>query len=118
MTGALAMVNAIQLINKSPLLADVNVSLGYCILDSCSDVSAALRATQSWYRQENRCNRSSYSLCSQPVKAVVGAYHSEISIALAQQFTLQMIPQVRTLKKERGVPLSSLCMSSKRAVLL
>lgn len=86
------MINTIKLMNKSPLLADVNVSLGYCILDSCSDVSVALRATQDWSRQENHCSGS------RPVMAVVGPYHSEISIALAQQLTLQMIPMVRTGK--------------------
>lgn len=90
------MINAIQLMNKSPLLAEVNVSLGYCIVDSCTDVSAALRATQDWSRQENQCSGSSPSVCSQPVMAVVGPYHSEISIALAQHLTLQMIPMVRT----------------------
>lgn len=96
LTEALAMINAIQLMNKSPLLAEVNVSLGYCIVDSCSDVSAALRATQDWSRQENQCSGSSPSVCSQPVMAVVGPYYSEISIALAQHLTLQMIPMVRT----------------------
>lgn len=36
---ALSMINAINVMNKSLLLADVNITLGYWILDSCSDVS-------------------------------------------------------------------------------
>ncbi|TNN02088.1 hypothetical protein fugu_009575 [Takifugu bimaculatus] len=91
---ALAMINAIEDMNKSPPLADANITLGYRILDSCSDVSTALRATNDLMQQGN-CNSSgSSSSCGQPIMAVVGASYSETSIAIARQLTLQMIPQI------------------------
>lgn len=89
---ALALINAIEVVNQSPLLADANITLGYRILDSCSDVSAALRATDE-LMQQGRCPNS--SSCRQPIMAVVGASYSEVSIAIARQLTLRMIPQVR-----------------------
>ncbi|TMS10900.1 G-protein coupled receptor family C group 6 member A [Larimichthys crocea] len=85
---ALAMINVIETMNKSPLLADVNITLGYQIMDSCSDVSTALRATAHFTQQAN-C-----PTCAQPVIAVIGATHSELSIAIARQLTLKMIPQI------------------------
>ncbi|KAG8009726.1 G-protein coupled receptor family C group 6 member A [Nibea albiflora] len=85
---ALAMINVIETMNKSPLLADVNITLGYQILDSCSDVSTALRATAHFTQQ------ASCPTCAQPVIAVIGATHSELSIAIARQLTLKMIPQI------------------------
>lgn len=94
LTKALAMINAIETMNKSPILADVGVTLGYRIHDSCSDVSTALRATAD-YTQEPECTGgSNASTCGQPVMAVVGASHSEMSIAIARQLTLKMIPQI------------------------
>ncbi|XP_041649880.1 G-protein coupled receptor family C group 6 member A [Cheilinus undulatus] len=78
----LGMINAIETVNKSPLLTDVNITLGYEILDSCSDVGMALRATADFMQSE------------QPVVAVIGASHSETSIAMARQLTLKMIPQI------------------------
>ncbi|XP_049901731.1 G-protein coupled receptor family C group 6 member A [Epinephelus moara] len=88
----LAMINAIELMNKSPLLADVNITLGYRILDSCSDVSTALRATAD-FTQRADCYAGS-NTCDQLVMAVVGASYSELSIAIARQLTLKMIPQI------------------------
>uniref|UniRef100_A0A3Q3WIL9 G-protein coupled receptor family C group 6 member A n=1 Tax=Mola mola TaxID=94237 RepID=A0A3Q3WIL9_MOLML len=92
---ALAMINAIETINKSPLLADINITLGYRIMDSCSDVSTALRATQDLTQERDSCQAgSNTSTCIQPVMAVIGASHSEMSIAIARQLTLKMIPQI------------------------
>ncbi|XP_037639849.1 G-protein coupled receptor family C group 6 member A [Sebastes umbrosus] len=84
----LAMINAIEIMNKSPLLTDVNITLGYRILDSCSDVGRALRATADFTR------RTDCDTCGQPVMAVIGASSSETSIAVARQLTLKMIPQI------------------------
>lgn len=93
------MINAIEIMNKSPLLADVNITLGYRILDSCSDVSTALRATQDLMQQAD-CHSGSNTLTyGQPVMAVIGASESEISIAVARQLTLMMIPQVSSKKQ-------------------
>lgn len=92
---ALALINAIEVVNTSPLLADANITLGYRILDSCSDVSAALRATDDLMQQGSCPSSGNSSSCSQPIMAVVGASYSEVSIAIARQLTLRMIPQVR-----------------------
>ncbi|XP_068425904.1 G-protein coupled receptor family C group 6 member A [Clinocottus analis] len=89
---ALAMINAVEIMNKSPLLADVNITLGYHIMDSCSDVSTALRATADFIQWTDCYTRS--NTCEQPVMAVVGASLSETSIAIARQLTLKMIPQI------------------------
>ncbi|XP_034553986.1 G-protein coupled receptor family C group 6 member A [Notolabrus celidotus] len=86
----LGMINAIETVNRSPLLSDLNVTLGYHILDSCSDVGTALRATAE-FMQQSDCSTST---CAQPVMAVIGASHSETSIAMARQLTLKMIPQI------------------------
>uniref|UniRef100_UPI0037E725CD G-protein coupled receptor family C group 6 member A n=1 Tax=Semicossyphus pulcher TaxID=241346 RepID=UPI0037E725CD len=76
----LAMINAIEMMNDSPPLIDANITLGYQILDSCADVGTALRATADFMEQ--------------PIIAVIGASHSETSIAIARQLTLKMIPQI------------------------
>lgn len=91
---SLAMINAIEVMNKSPLLTEVNITLGYWILDSCSDVSTALRATADFTQQTDCHKGSDSSTCGQPVMAVIGASNSETSIAIARQLTLKMIPQV------------------------
>ncbi|XP_051263230.1 G-protein coupled receptor family C group 6 member A [Dicentrarchus labrax] len=91
---ALTMINAIEMMNKSPLLADVNVTLGYRVLDSCSDVSTALRATADLTQPANCHSGSHTSASARSVMAVIGASHSETSIAIARQLTLKMIPQI------------------------
>lgn len=91
---ALALVNAVEVVNKAPLLAEANITLGYQIMDSCSDVSTALRATKELMQQGGCSSSGNTSSCSQPILAVVGASYSEISIAVARQLTLRMIPQV------------------------
>lgn len=99
----LAMINAIEVVNKSPLMADVNITLGYRILDSCSDVSTALRATAD-LTQETDCHTGcDTSTCGKPIMAVIGASYSETSIAIARQLTLKMIPQVSSKKQEIAV---------------
>uniref|UniRef100_A0A8D3CT21 G-protein coupled receptor family C group 6 member A n=1 Tax=Scophthalmus maximus TaxID=52904 RepID=A0A8D3CT21_SCOMX len=94
LTKALAMINAIEVMNKSPLLTAVNITLGYRILDSCSDTSTALRATADFMQQADCYTESNTSTCGQPVMTVIGGSSSEISIAIARQLTLQMIPQI------------------------
>lgn len=93
----LGMINAIETVNESPQLSDLNITLGYHILDSCSDVGIALRATEEFMEQSD-CTTTA---CVQPVMAVIGASHSETSIAMARQLTLKMIPQVSVKKRKR-----------------
>lgn len=102
---ALALINAIEVVNTSPLLADANITLGYRILDSCSDVSAALRATDDLMQQGSCPSSGNSSSCSQPIMAVVGASYSEVSIAIARQLTLRMIPQVRQKQETKQLVL-------------
>lgn len=83
------MINAIEVINKSPLMSDVNITLGYWILDTCFDASTALRATADLTQQAD-----SHQGSPQPVMAVIGSSSSELSIVIARQLTLKMIPQV------------------------
>ncbi|XP_061885140.1 G-protein coupled receptor family C group 6 member A [Entelurus aequoreus] len=85
----LSMINAIEVVNKSPLLRDVNVTLGYRIHDSCRDVSTGLKATADLVQQAE-CAPT----CQQPVVAVIGASFSEMSIAVARLLSLDMIPQI------------------------
>lgn len=100
------MINIIEVMNKSPLLADANITLGYRILDSCSDVSTALRVTNDLMQQSTCSSSGSSSSCGQPIMAVVGASYSEMTIAIARQLTLRMIPQVRQNQEERWVVLN------------
>ncbi|XP_071393617.1 G-protein coupled receptor family C group 6 member A-like [Centroberyx affinis] len=93
-TKVLAMINAIETMNKSPILGDVGITLGYRIHDSCSDVSTVLRATADFTQQAGCAGGGNASTSGQPVMAIVGASYSEISIAIARQLTLDMIPQI------------------------
>ncbi|CAL8260322.1 unnamed protein product [Boreogadus saida] len=97
-TTAIAMINAIDTMNRSPALKEVGVTLGYRIYDSCSDVSMALRVTAD-FTGKGDCSSSSEGTNATspqppPVLAVVGAQHSEMSIAIARQLTLKSIPQI------------------------
>ena len=97
---AIAMINAIDTMNRSPVLKEVGVTLGYRIYDSCSDVSVALRVTADFTGQGECSSEGTNATAPHPppVLAVVGAQHSEMSIAIARQLTLKSIPQV-SLKK-------------------
>lgn len=95
----LSMINAIEIMNKSPLLADVNITLGYWILDSCSDVSTALRAMEDLMQHADCHTGNKMLTCGKSVMAVIGASESETSIAVARQLTLMRIPQVSSRKQ-------------------
>ncbi|KAG7219147.1 hypothetical protein INR49_009438 [Caranx melampygus] len=90
----LILINAIEKNNKSPLLTDVNVTLGYRVLDYCSDVSTALRFTTDFMQQDDCHSGGNTSTRRQPIMAVIGPPHSEDSIVIARQLTLNSIPQI------------------------
>ncbi|XP_061529622.1 G-protein coupled receptor family C group 6 member A [Phycodurus eques] len=96
--GALAlsliMINAIEVMNRSPLLTDLNITLGYRIQDSCSDVSTGLRAAADFIEQAKCVTGDNSSKCDQPVVTILGASFSEMSIVVARQLALHMIPQI------------------------
>nr|XP_019946969.1 PREDICTED: G-protein coupled receptor family C group 6 member A [Paralichthys olivaceus] len=91
---ALAMINAIEVMNNSSRLKALNVTLGYRILDSCTDPNTALRVIGDFMQRGHCYTESNNSACAQPVMAVIGGSLSEISITIARQLTLQMIPQI------------------------
>ncbi|KAG9278336.1 G-protein coupled receptor family C group 6 member A [Astyanax mexicanus] len=95
---SLAMIHAIEVVNNSTLLSSLGIRLGYKIHDTCSDVTTALRATEDLMQREMECysttNFFNMSDCIQPTTAVIGAYHSETSIAVARDLNLQEIPQI------------------------
>ncbi|XP_041951742.1 G-protein coupled receptor family C group 6 member A-like [Alosa sapidissima] len=108
---ALMLVEAVETVNRSPLLG--NLTLGYHIVDTCSDVTTAVAVTHRYLddfnsvcSQEEDMHKSSNE--SSPADhdsrpgpghfrshhVVVGGYHSEISIAVARQLSIKQIPQI------------------------
>ncbi|KAM9339211.1 G-protein coupled receptor family C group 6 member A-like [Symphorus nematophorus] len=88
---SLIMVQAVEEVNKRQMMG--NLTLGYRIVDSCSDVSTALMNTLSFMRRsDSRVNGAGQP--SPPVLAVIGGYHSELSIAVTRQLDLEYIPQI------------------------
>lgn len=94
----LILINAIEKKNKSPLLTEVNITLGYRVLDYCSDVSTALRVATDLVQQDD-CHAGSNTSTRQPVMAVIGPPRSEDCIVVARQLTLNHVPQVRDWTK-------------------
>uniref|UniRef100_A0A8C8JB24 G-protein coupled receptor family C group 6 member A n=1 Tax=Oncorhynchus tshawytscha TaxID=74940 RepID=A0A8C8JB24_ONCTS len=90
-TQALAMIHAVESANRSPVLTTLGISLGYRIHDSCSDVTTALRASDPTMDCGGGANTSN---SSPPIMAVIGASSSEISISVARQLNLKLIPQI------------------------
>ncbi|KAI5093163.1 G-protein coupled receptor family C group 6 member A precursor, partial [Silurus meridionalis] len=88
----LAMIHAVETANISPELTHLGITLGYHIHDTCSDVTTALRATKDFTADCTSGTKTSQY--TRPVKAVIGAYHSETSIAVARMLNLQSIPQI------------------------
>ncbi|XP_047430336.1 G-protein coupled receptor family C group 6 member A-like [Mugil cephalus] len=84
---SLIMVQAVEEINKRQELG--NLTMGYHIVDSCSDVTTALKNTMAFTKRNDRGEQS-----SPPVLAVIGGYYSEISIAVTRQLNLEYIPQI------------------------
>lgn len=81
---SLMMIEAVEAINNSSMLN--NLTLGYNILDTCSDVTTALQQANV-FMERFSCNNSKY-------QAVIGEFHSEVSIAVAQLLTIVYMPQV------------------------
>ncbi|XP_026139660.1 G-protein coupled receptor family C group 6 member A [Carassius auratus] len=92
---ALAMIHAVEMANQSPMLSSLNLTLGYRIYDTCSDVTTALWAVQDLTRPYSYCDsQTNSSQPVQPIMAVIGPSSSEISIAVARELNLLMIPQI------------------------
>ncbi|XP_047662250.1 G-protein coupled receptor family C group 6 member A isoform X2 [Tachysurus fulvidraco] len=89
---SLAMIHAVETANISPELTYLGITLGYHIHDTCSDVTTTLRAVKDF--TDDCMPRRNTSRYVRPVKAVIGAYNSEMSIAVARMLNLQLIPQI------------------------
>ncbi|XP_057691317.1 G-protein coupled receptor family C group 6 member A [Corythoichthys intestinalis] len=94
LSRSLAMINAIETLNKSPLLMGLNITLGYRIQDSCTDISTGLRGTADFIEQAKCVTEHAASTCGPPLVAILGASFSEMSIVIARQLALDMIPQI------------------------
>ncbi|XP_052000641.1 G-protein coupled receptor family C group 6 member A [Xyrauchen texanus] len=95
LSQALAMVHAVEMANKSPMLRKLDIALGYRIHDTCADVTTALRAVQYFTQMSSECVSTTNSSQSvQPTMAVIGTSSSEISIAIARELNLLLIPQI------------------------
>ncbi|KAG7220772.1 hypothetical protein INR49_032015 [Caranx melampygus] len=81
---SLIMVQVVEEVNKRKELG--NLTLGYWIMDSCSDVTTALLNSLVFMKRSRPIRP--------PVLAVIGDYYSEISIAVARQLHLEYIPQI------------------------
>lgn len=89
------MIHAVKVANRSPMLNDLNITLGYRIQDTCSDVTTALRAVQDFTRSSSACDVvTNSSQGDKTTTAIIETSSSEISIAIARELNLLLIPQV------------------------
>lgn len=89
------MIHAVEVANRSPMLTSLNITLGYRLHDTCYDVTTALWAVQDFTQSFLACDSSTkFSDPPKPTMAVIGTSSSEISIAVARELNLLLIPQV------------------------
>ncbi|XP_056618877.1 G-protein coupled receptor family C group 6 member A [Triplophysa dalaica] len=95
LTQALAMIHSVEVANRSPMLTSLNITLGYRLHDTCYDVTTALWAVQDFTQSFLACDSSTkFSDPPKPTMAVIGTSSSEISIAVARELNLLLIPQI------------------------
>uniref|UniRef100_A0A667YV16 Olfactory receptor C family, b1 n=1 Tax=Myripristis murdjan TaxID=586833 RepID=A0A667YV16_9TELE len=71
------------------------VRLGYLMCDTCSDATKALQNVEYMLSVNGSLNiQCNYTDFRPPVKAMLGARFSEVSIAVARLLSLYMVPQV------------------------
>uniref|UniRef100_A0A3B3H3C4 G-protein coupled receptor family C group 6 member A n=1 Tax=Oryzias latipes TaxID=8090 RepID=A0A3B3H3C4_ORYLA len=88
LSQSMIMVYAIEEVNKKRELG--NITLGYHIVDSCGEVSAALENVQVFMRKTRDINDPALP----PVLAVIGGYYSEICVSVTRQLNLDNIPEI------------------------
>ncbi|KAM4633788.1 olfactory receptor CB1 [Polymixia lowei] len=90
---ALAAIHAIEEINASGFLPGVR--LGYVMYDTCSDPTKALQSVAYMLALNNSLSvECEYTDFRPPVKVIIGARFSEVSIAVAKLLGVYMVPQL------------------------
>lgn len=108
-----AMLYAVDLINKDPLLLP-NITLGVHILDTCSKDTYALNQSLEFIRVSLNALDTSGLECgdgrpprvkyrAKPVRGVVGGSYSSVSLQVANLFRLFHIPQVSPASTARAL---------------
>ena len=91
---SLAIIHTIEEINAMPDFLP-GVRLGYRMCDTCSDATKALRNVERMLAVNGSLNiQCDYTEFRPPVKVIIGARYSEVSIAVAKLLGAYMIPQV------------------------
>ncbi|XP_071399248.1 G-protein coupled receptor family C group 6 member A-like isoform X2 [Centroberyx affinis] len=90
---SLAVMHTIEEINAAGVLPGVR--LGYQMCDTCSDATKALQNVVHMLAVNGSLNvQCNYTDFRPPVKVVLGARYSEVSIAVAKLLSVYMVPQV------------------------
>nr|XP_023648589.1 G-protein coupled receptor family C group 6 member A-like [Paramormyrops kingsleyae] len=91
---SLAVIHTIGTINDSGFLPGVRI--GYMVCDTCSNPNKALQATEYLLSSSGTLQIECDPTERPPVKAVIGARFSEVSITVARLLGLYMVPQIST----------------------
>lgn len=92
------MIYAIREINQRTPRVLPNFTIGYDIYDTCGDVSIAIRATLQLLKNQSDPQRcllpQDFPSALPETKAVIGEWHSEVSVAVARIVALSSVAQV------------------------
>ncbi|XP_030626662.1 olfactory receptor CB1 [Chanos chanos] len=92
---SLAAIHTIEEINNSSFLP--GIQLGYIVCDPCSDATKALHCVEHLLAINGSLPvLGDYSNFSPPVKAIIGARYSEVSVPVAKLLSVYLFPQVST----------------------
>ncbi|KAJ8340996.1 hypothetical protein SKAU_G00332870 [Synaphobranchus kaupii] len=90
----LAVTHTIDVINDSGFLPGVR--LGYVVCDTCANAIKAIQITEHLLSINGTLSVQCDFTDRVPVKAIIGARYSEVSIAVARMLGLYMVPQIST----------------------
>ncbi|KAJ8289173.1 hypothetical protein COCON_G00018320 [Conger conger] len=91
---SLAVIHTIDTINDSGFLP--GVQLGYTVCDTCSHATKAVQISQHLLSINGTLSVQCDLTDRVPVKAIIGARYSEVSITVARFLSLHMVPQIST----------------------
>ncbi|XP_064160632.1 G-protein coupled receptor family C group 6 member A-like [Anguilla rostrata] len=90
----LAVIHTIDTINDSGFLPGVR--LGYVVCDTCSHATKAVQIAQHLLSVNGSLSVQCDLADRVPVKAIIGARYSEVSITVARFLGLHLVPQIST----------------------